>query len=873
MSTRNSNTKNDGPPSKRARSAAPKSGGKGTPARRTPSRKAAPPRPPLLTPQRQREFFALLLLGLGALLLAFLLSNSGSDAGSIGTLMANGMRNAFGLGALVVPVMFIVVGVLILWQERYIEAPITGGNLLGVIVLALLALAMLETKNINELAVRDPGDGHGGGVLGLLINRALVSAFGAPGTWTLLLLLFVLAVLLTFNITLRQAFSGIKHGWTTIKERIVGSGSGGSHDDLAPEPVPFSEELKRHLPQLKNVGKRPAPPLPAPRTPAQELQEQLIFTPIAARPTQASLWEGRHGPATASQPGERVKPTEAQTEQVALAKTGAASAAATGKTVPLSGDVPAKKGKAGPPPEEDGIAEIETGGPHQAWPLPGVELYDDYVESEVDDNEKRSKARVIEYTLSSFKIEAQVVGMNPGPAVTQYQLQPATGVKVSRITSLERDLALALSAPSIRIEAPIPGTPYIGIEIPNSAIASVSMKEVIDTDEFRLHKGKLKLALGKDVSGSPVVTDLAKAPHLLIAGSTGSGKSIAINSIVATLLQEHTPDELRFIMIDPKMVELIVYNHIPHLLAPVVTELERVVSLLKWSVREMERRYKLLAQKGFRNIESFNKEARKRPDLEALPYIVIIIDELADLMMLAPDEVETLICRLAQMARAIGIHLILATQRPSVDVVTGLIKANFPTRMAFAVTSQIDSRVILDTNGAEQLLGRGDMLYLASDAPKPIRVQGTFVSDREVEKLVTFWRAAQKPDQVMPGTEGRVAPKPVPMKPRVEGDWNGDGVSSGSVVPASTERTEMVGGVSALPNGMGDVLDPAEQDELLPKAIQLVRQHERASASLLQRRLRIGYSKAAQLIDLLEQQGIVGPAEGGRSREVLQDGE
>ncbi|MFN8479000.1 MAG: FtsK/SpoIIIE domain-containing protein, partial [Kouleothrix sp.] len=303
-----------------------------------------------------------------------------------------------------------------------------------------------------------------------------------------------------------------------------------------------------------------------------------------------------------------------------------------------------------------------------------------------------------------------------------------------------------------------------------------------------------------------------------------------------------------FIMVDPKMVELIVYNHIPHLLSPVVTELERVVPTLKWAVKEMERRYKVFAKHGFRNIDSYKQAARRRADLEPMPYIVIIIDELADLMMMAPDEVETLICRLAQMARATGIHLIIATQRPSVDVVTGLIKANFPSRIAFAVTSQIDSRVILDMNGAEQLLGRGDMLYMAADAAKPIRVQGTYVSDSEVERIVTFWRNAQPPDA---------------------GD-NTQPTTSSSVKSAQGVASVVSQATSTL-KGPGEYLSVEEQDELLPEAIKLVKQHQRASASLLQRRLRIGYSKAAQLIELLEQQGIVGPAEDGRSREVLQD--
>ena len=345
-----------------------------------------------------------------------------------------------------------------------------------------------------------------------------------------------------------------------------------------------------------------------------------------------------------------------------------------------------------------------------------------------------------------------MIGVNTGPAVTQFELQPAVGVKVSKITTLERDLALALSAHSIRIEAPIPGKAVIGIEIPNSAISVVGMRDVVVSEEFDASKAKLKLPLGKDVSGTPIITGLERMPHLLVAGSTGTGKSVAINCYVCALLMRYTPDELKFIMVDPKMVEMTIYNSIPHMLSPVVTELERVVPTLKWATREMERRYKIFAKHGFRNIDGYKAAARRRADLEPLPYIVIIVDELADLMMMAPDEVETLICRLAQMARATGIHLIIATQRPSVDVVTGLIKANFPSRIAFAVTSQIDSRVILDMNGAEQLLGRGDMLFMAPDAAKPIRVQGTYVSEGEVERIVNFWRTAHPPDR--PGESG-----------------------------------------------------------------------------------------------------------------------
>jgi DNA segregation ATPase FtsK/SpoIIIE, S-DNA-T family len=741
------------------------------------------------------------------------------------------------------------------------------------VLLALVLMAVGEwgdTQRIYDDGLDAPTS------IGGAIDLGLMLAFGAPGAALVLALLFVLGVMLTFNVTLRQIFAKLQSGgqrlWLLLwgeKFEVIDPDA-----ELEPEPVPFAEELKtKRAPRpalnggQKATENRPALPPPS----DDELQRQMIFTPIAARPTQASLFNRPEMQSPGQEPAspKRAALASAETQRIDVSQIKADVAPATPVDAVLSAPArpAATKAEAAAQAQQQEkesvdqeIAEIDASIPRQAWPVPSVAMLDNFSENEVDDNEKRSKARIIEDTLASFKIEAQVVGMNPGPAVTQYQLQPAVGVKVSRITGLEKDLALALAAPSIRLEAPIPGTSYIGIEIPNMAIASVSMKEVLDTDEFALHKGRLKLALGKDVSGTPVITDLAKAPHLLIAGSTGSGKSVAVNSIVCTLLMQYTPEDLKFIMVDPKMVELIVYNHIPHLLAPVVTELERVVSLLKWAVREMERRYKLLAQKGFRNIESYNKVAKKGgAGLEPLPYIVIIIDELADLMMMAPDEVETLVCRLAQMARAIGIHLILATQRPSVDVVTGLIKANFPTRMAFAVTSQIDSRVILDQTGAEQLLGRGDMLYLASDAPKPIRVQGTYVSDREIEALTRFWRAAQKPSAEQGAAPGK---KPLPLKPVERED--------GAATPGEADSVSVVG-VSPLPESHSGQLSADEEDELLPKAIQLVRQHERASASLLQRRLRIGYSKAAQLIDMLEQRGVVGPAEGGRSREVLHD--
>ncbi|MGQ9501805.1 MAG: DNA translocase FtsK, partial [Anaerolineae bacterium] len=482
------------------------------------------------------------------------------------------------------------------------------------------------------------------------------------------------------------------------------------------------------------------------------------------------------------------------------------------------------------------------------------------VEYEISQQDIRERVRIIEETLASFGIEARVREINPGPAVTQFSVEPgymntkdAQGqprkVRVSRIVNLANDLALALSASPIRIEAPIPGRPYVGIEVPNTIKSLVSLRGVLESDVFRQHPGALRIALGRDVSGQAVVADLAAMPHLLIAGATGSGKSVCINAIIATFLLTHTPETLRLIMVDPKMVELIHYNGIPHLLAPVVVELGRVMGVLNWAIKEMDQRYKIFSQLGVRNLVAYN-ELMVSKGQRPIPYIVIIVDELADVMMTSPDEVERAITRLAQMARATGIHLIIATQRPSVDVVTGLIKANFPARIAFAVTSQVDSRVILDSPGAERLLGRGDMLFMSPESTKLQRLQGVYVSDRELSRLVRFWKGAGISEQVSPASEARLPSES--GAPKSEGH---------PVQPALWPEIEAPGGTAPLSR---------EEDDLLEQAIEVVRSQRRASVSLLQRRLRIGYARAARLIDLLEERGIIGPDEGGgRARQVL----
>lgn len=434
------------------------------------------------------------------------------------------------------------------------------------------------------------------------------------------------------------------------------------------------------------------------------------------------------------------------------------------------------------------------------------------------DVDHTSNANKLVQTLKSFGVNAIVSEVHRGPAVTRYEVQPATGVKVSRIVSLTDDLALALAAKDIRIEAPIPGKSAIGIEIPNSEVAMVSLREVLEAPSYQDASAKLTVALGRDISGEPIVADLTKMPHLLVAGATGSGKSVCINGLIMSILFKATPDEVKLMMVDPKMVELNVYNGIPHLLAPVVTDPRRASVALKKVVAEMERRYNLFAKTGSRNIEMYNQQADGSP----LPYIVVIVDELADLMMVAPGEVEEAICRLAQMARAAGIHLIIATQRPSVDVITGLIKANIPSRIAFGVSSMADSRTILDMGGAEKLLGRGDMLYLPMGASKPTRVQGAFVSDKEVEEVVRFVKEQQEV--------------------RYQEDM--------------------------IPEEISEEAQPVADDDMFDQAVQVVVEAQAASASLLQRRLRVGYTRAARLIDMMEAQGIVGPYEGSKPREV-----
>ncbi len=462
------------------------------------------------------------------------------------------------------------------------------------------------------------------------------------------------------------------------------------------------------------------------------------------------------------------------------------------------------------------------------WEYPPLSLLSDGPGQKADRGDMRKNMSTIEKTLESFGITAKVREVNPGPAVTQYAIELALGTKVAKVTSLSSDMALALSAPTgqVRIEAPIPGRNLVGIEIPNRGLEFVTLKKMLSSEVMRKAKSKLAVALGLDVSGNEIIADIGRMPHVLVAGTTGSGKSVLINSWIASLLFRTNPSEVRLIMVDPKRVELTGYNGIPHLLTPVIVEIDKILSALRWAMTEMEDRYKKFAEVGVRNIDGFNELS----GFQAMPFIIIFIDELADLMAYAPVEVEDTICRLAQMARATGIHLVLSTQHPTVNVITGLIKANMPSRIAFNVSSMIDSRVILDMPGAEKLLGRGDMLYIPADQSKPSRIQGTYVSEHEVEKIVEFLKNKNTPVQYT----AEVTTQPV-------GSLKKGGIGAG-----------------------GDGHDPLFED-----ALRLICQHDKASASLLQRRLSVGYARAARILDQLEEAGVISPGEGSKPRDVL----
>ncbi len=495
------------------------------------------------------------------------------------------------------------------------------------------------------------------------------------------------------------------------------------------------------------------------------------------------------------------------------------------KYAPRPQSAAAQDAKAAVPIREMVQALPQKGPAAGGFRLPAINLLDSPppIEERKIKDDHEANSRILEETLADFDVEAKVVECNKGPVITRYELEPASGVKIHRITSLADNIALAMKAQSVRIVAPIPGKGTIGVEVPNSSSAFVYMRDIIESREYNQFKSKLKLALGKDIAGAPVIADLSGMPHLLIAGATGSGKTVCVNSIITSLLYNCTPDEVKFMMIDPKRVELAVFNDLPHLLCPVVTDSKKVTAALEWVVNEMDSRYELFAKSGVRNIDLYNEKTARAGTAEKLPFIIVIIDELADLMMVAQQDIESTITRLAQLSRAVGIHLILATQRPSVDVITGVIKANFPARISFKVASKVDSRTVLDMNGADKLLGKGDMLFVEPGASRPVRAQGSLISDMEIEKLASFLKSQRQPSYI----EEILAEK------------------------KTTHGRKF------------------ERDELYGQAVRVVLETRQASVSMLQRRLGLGYTRAARIIDMMEEDGVVGPYQGSKPRDIL----
>jgi len=728
---------------------------------------------------------------------------------------------------------------------------------------AFLTLALI-TRDARDQAVELLGNGavrNQGGVLGAVLSGGLVSILGVVGAWALPLTLVVwgwnrLRLKPALETALRTALGALGLFILLGLLDLITSGnraiSGGAGAIVAMTAARLLGKIGGELvlgTAVVVVGVV-AFEIGSSQRARQAIQAVLAFFALPFRKRKPGAKPGDDAPdreapgAPAAVPATRGRKTPA-VEEAEIANAWEAEAEkprppsrprivsrreeARGEPLSIPFPPPAPK-TATPSPAAAGLVEAGLKLGPLAAPeaeLPGIDLLDRHEtrRQAVDEKELLELSRVLERTLADFDVEGKVSEVHPGPVITLFEFEPAPGMKVSQILNRQDDLALALKAQRIRIVAPIPGKAAVGIEIPNRIKATVSLREILASPAFQDSTDALPLALGKDVAGVPFATSLERMPHLLIAGATGSGKSVCINTLIMSLLYTKTPAELRFILIDPKMLELTPFNGIPHLRMPVVTDPKKAAQALRFCVKEMERRYQMLAKHGARNIEGYNRLNLDASQTEEpkLPYLVVVVDELADLMALLPTEIEEPVGRLAQMARAVGIHLILATQRPSVDVITGMIKANFPSRIAFQVASRTDSRVILDMNGAESLLGHGDSLYLPAGKPEPYRIHGAFVSGEEIERVVDFLKSQGRP------------------------------------VVADDSALEQV--------RISDADD--SDDELYEEAMRLVVLHQQASTSMLQRRLKVGYSRAARLLDLLEERGVVGPSEGAKGREVL----
>lgn len=733
-----------------------------------------------LSPERKLDIVGVGLTVLGLLLLlSFVTSEEGNLTGAIVQLL----YRIAGYGAFLFPVICLVIGIWLIFRNENKLPMISRGKLVGVILLFinLLTWIHLLTGGGWDLAKA----GGGGGYLGALFERMLVKAVGQTGTFVFLAGWFLMAIALTIDIAIPDLLRGVRNALNRTGQKVV------SQSERVVQKV--SE------PKTKTVKK------------THKTSVDLDgFTPIAAVQN-------------AKEPPEQKNKTKRKTES----------------QFPASADDQASI--------RIGLRSDQAS---PAWKLPDMAaILNPATKQDIDSSIDKERARVIEETLASFDAPGHVVEIHRGPTFTQFGVEPdfiqtrsgSTRVRVSKITALSDDLALALAAQRIRVQAPVPGKHFIGIEVPNAEVSIVTLREGMESSVFQKLNSPLKIVLGENVAGKPVAVDLRSMPHLLIAGTTGSGKSVCINAIISCLLMQRTPEELRMVMVDPKRVELTGYNRIPHLLTPVIVDPEKVIGGLRWMSREMDSRYHKFAEVGARNILDYNRTQPVK-----LPYIVVIIDELADLMMLAPEETERSLNRLAQLARATGIHLIIATQRPSVNVITGVIKANFPARVSFAVVSGVDSRVILDQTGAERLIGKGDMLFQAPDEPSPKRLQGVFLSEEEIQRLVQYWsHQAEELKKDQPGEEVSQ--------------------SMQKVYPVGETLTEVP---------LFDKAPELDEDPMLSKAVDIVREEERASISMLQRKLRIGYTRAARLVDRMEELDIIGkPDPGSGVRPVLDFGD
>ncbi len=780
-----------------------------------------------------------------------LLSLVTSSTGAITGAWLNWLKMLFGIGVWGFP---FVSGALGLWMviravEKMTNMPWRHPLGLGVLFLA----ALIGVTLWNDPAVA------AGGLVGSLLAESLRQVVGVGVAWAIVTFLTIAALLLLTDRVLIDWSMNLVFTVQDLWAQFFDSGYVPTLEPVVPLPSGRPSRWNEWLHRWREGWQPQADQFEQPRTtPANMVRPQPTtegITPLREERARRVV-----------QPANPTPPTEA-----------ANSAAGTRTpTKPLSG-------------EGEILTPRIVGSTPQDWRLPRLEdMLSDWERRSDSDDLIRQQGRLIQETLALFGVPADFEGAYKGPSVTQYLIKPGyvertvqgerkrIKVKVSKIAGLANDLALALSAPNVRIEAPIPGTGYVGVEVPNQEGNKVGLKELMESETFVQSKARLRIALGEDVKGQAIISDMARMPHLLIAGATGAGKSVCINSIITCLLLTNTPDKLRLLMVDPKMVELSVYNGIPHLLSPVITEVDKAAGVLFWAVKEMERRYNLFSKVGARDLVRYNEYLTKRNE-KMLPYIVVIIDEMADLMMAAPEEVEKHICRLAQMARAVGIHLIIATQRPSVDVITGLIKANFPSRIAFAVTSQIDSRVILDVPGAERLLGRGDMLFMAPDAGKLERLQGTFLDDEEINRIVRYWKGVrtlddragsqwqQQATQDSPAValEEMAEPfSPPPMAPMPTGSAPQPSIPEPVAYSGSLQQAPLFDQIDALKSADA-------RDDLFGEAVRVVRESGRGSVSLLQRRLRIGYNRASRLVDQLEEAGILGEDQGGSHGRIV----